>query len=141
MGNEVISMEVIRVQPDNGIETLGDMHILNNDATIFKCDTLELPWMNNQRRISCIPTGVYICKKVNATENIPYPHISITNVIGRDGCCIHKANYVGDLRGCIAVGDSEVDINGDGQKDVTNSGKTFDKMYALLPDEFKLTIK
>lgn len=136
-----ISIEVWRVSPDNGIETLGDMHILNGDATIFTCDTLELPWFNNQQRISCIPAGVYICKKVEASIAIPYPHISITQVPGRSGVCIHKANYVGQLKGCIAVGDKEVDINGDGQKDVTNSGKTFDKIMSLVPEEFKLTIK
>lgn len=135
-------LEVIRVQPDNGVETLGDMHVLNeNDATILKVDTLELPWKENKRVVSCIPTGIYLCKKRAATANITYEHILITGVTGRSGICIHKANYVRQLKGCIAVGDKEVDIDGDGQKDVTNSGKTFDKLMALLPDEFYLTIK
>lgn len=134
-------LEVQR-QSDNGIQTLGDLFVLDDkDATVFKCDTLELPYMNNQSRISCIPKGIYFCKKVAASKAIPYPHISIQDVPGRSGICIHKANYVTQLKGCIAVGASEVDMNKDGQKDVTSSGITFDKLMAVLPNEFKLTIK
>lgn len=123
----------VKRQPDNGVETLGDMMLFNASGQIFKCETLELPWYNNQKKISCIPTGVYSWVKVGPSKNIPYDHIAILNVSGRDGICIHKANYVGQLLGCIAVGDKEVDINGDGQIDIANSGKTFDKIMSLLP--------
>ncbi len=27
------------------------------------CKTIELPWLENQRRISCIPEGTYVIKK------------------------------------------------------------------------------
>ena len=43
---------------------------------------------------------------------------------GRSGVCIHKGNYFTQILGCIIVGDSHTDINKDGYKDVTNSGKT-----------------
>lgn len=136
-----MTVEVIR-QSDNGTETLGDLLVFNEQrAVVFKCDTLELPDKNNQRMISCIPKGKYICVKVSATTNIPYQHISISNVPMRSGVCIHKANYVNQLRGCIAVGGSEVDINKDGQKDMTDSGKTFDNLMKILPYSFTLTIK
>lgn len=134
--------EVTRVQPDNGIQTLGDLFVINEaGATVFKCDSLELPWKDNKKAVSCIPVGTYLCKKVPASKNIPYLHISITGVNGRSGICIHKANYARQLKGCIAVGASELDIDKDGQLDVTASGVTFDKLMAILPDEFKLTIK
>ena len=107
----------------------------------FEFKTLELSWRQNQRGVSCIPAGEYGCIKILATASIPYPHIAILNVQNRDGVRIHKANYWRQLRGCIAVGDAHVDIDGDGNKDVRNSGKTFEKLMSLLPETFKLKIR
>lgn len=129
------SQAIIFREVDNGIETLGTFHYDN-----FKCDSLELPYKDNQRRVSCVPAGKYICKKVLASSHIPYTHIAITNVPNRDGICIHKANYVSDLLGCVGVGDGLKDINKDGQLDIINSKNTFDKLMLLLPDEFTLNI-
>jgi len=126
---------VIR-QPDNGKQTLGDMQIFGSTSTpIFECKTIELPWKNNQRSISCFPKGVYDCEKVGATASIPYPHIWIKEVEGRDGIKIHRVNYVRQLRGCIGVGEKHIDIDGDGEKDVTNSTKTLDKLLSILPNK------
>lgn len=140
-------LEVIRNDKSEK-QILGDMFVIDEkDAIHFKCDTLELPDLNNdgidgnEKGKSCIPEGTYICTKRAATVAIPYEHILINNVQGRDGVCIHKANYVHQIKGCIAVGEKEIDINGDGLKDVTNSGKTFMTLMALLPNEFKLIIK
>jgi hypothetical protein len=63
--------------------------------------TIELPWLNNQRRISCIPAGRYELKK-RFTEKHK-DHIIVTNVPGRDGILIHPANdALHELLGCIA---------------------------------------
>lgn len=127
--------------PDNGIETLGHFFFFaNNNAVLFKCETLELPYKDNRHGISCYPCGKYICKKVGPTEKIPYPHISITNVPNRDGICMHAANYVSQLRGCTATGDGLADINKDGQLDLINSKKTFEKLMSIVPDTFNLTV-
>lgn len=126
----------------DGFQTSGQLSIVDgNDKEIFRCFTLELPWKENLNRISCIPLGIYDCEKVDLTASIPYKHISITNVPKRAGVCIHKANLVSQLKGCIAVGEKEVDINKDGHKDVINSGKTFEKLMILLPNKFKIEIK
>lgn len=136
-----MKVEVTR-STDNGIQTLGTMNVINeNDAVVHTCYTLELPWKDNASRISCIPKGAYICTKRNATANIPYRHILINGVSGRAGVCIHKGNYHTQIRGCLLVGNKLFDINKDGQLDVQNSGVEFDKIMALMPDEFKLTIK
>lgn len=136
-----MKLEVIRKHPDNGIETLGKLYLSDDaGATHFTCDTLELPYKDNKHKISCIPPGTYHCKKVGPSH-IPYPHIAVQNVSGRDGICIHKANYVSDLLGCIGVGTGLADINKDGQLDIINSTKTFDALMLLLPDEFQLVIK
>ena len=118
-----------------GLQTLGNMTYGD-----FKCKTLELPWLNNKPQISCIPYGEFSCEKKQPTAAIPYLHITILNVPNRSGIAIHKANFYTQLRGCIAVGDNQVDMNKDGQKDVTNSGATFKKLMEILPNKFKIII-
>jgi hypothetical protein len=126
---------IVKRNEGTGLQTLGEMTFGD-----FKCKTLELPWLNNQQKISCIPYGEYTCEKKYATAAIPYQHVTILNVPNRSGIAIHKANYYTQLRGCIAVGENQVDINNDGQKDVTNSGNTFDKLMQVLPKRFTLII-
>jgi len=123
------------------IQTIGRLDVINDDVELFSCMTLELAWNNNLRQISCIPYGEYNCEKKEATAAIPYQHITVLNVRDRSGIAIHKANYASQLRGCIAVGDKHVDINKDGNLDVTNSSNTFKKLMDILPNNFKLTIK
>lgn len=144
--DKVISIEVVR-GPKGLKQILGDLFVLENEAVLFKCDTLELPDLNNdgkegnEQGQSCIPEGTYVCIKREATKAIPYKHILITGIPGRGGVCIHKANFVSQIKGCIAVGMKEVDLNGDGIADVSQSGVAFDKIMELTPNEFKLTIK
>ncbi len=116
-------------------EILGELTF--ND---FKCKTLELPDLGNKSKVSCIPYGKYNCIKVEATHNIPYKHISILDVVNREGICIHKGNYYTQILGCVLVGDSYADINKDGIIDILNSGTTYDKLMKLLPDKFELEI-
>jgi len=123
------------------IQTIGRLDVVNGDVELFSCMTLELAWNNNLRQISCIPYGEYNCEKKEATAAIPYQHVTVLNVRDRSGIAIHKANYASQLRGCIAVGDKHVDINKDGNLDVTNSSNTFKKLMDILPNNFKLTIK
>ena len=123
------------------IQTIGRLDVVNGDVELFSCMTLELAWNNNLRQISCIPYGEYSCEKKEATAAIPYQHVTVLNVRDRSGIAIHKANYASQLRGCIAVGDKHVDINKDGNLDVTNSSNTFKKLMDILPNNFKLTIK
>lgn len=126
-------------------ETIGQMVVIEDAKAIFTCDTLELPWIDNIRRKSRIYEGTFECAKVEATPKIPYEHIWVKNVLDRSGICIHIGNYATgkkvDILGCILVGSSHADINGDGQLDITNSRNTFNKLMAILPDSFNLIIK
>lgn len=130
----------------NDYQTLGELKLYGvsledgcSDEIIFECKTLELPWLNNQRNISCIPEGKYHAQK----------HISpkfgksiwITDVPDRSEILIHVGNYKSDLLGCIAVGEAFKDINEDGNLDVINSRKTIESLHDLLPDgTFNITI-
>ncbi len=65
------------------------------------CNTIELPNLNNQHEISCIPEGEYnLAKQYSAhLGNV----ILLENVPDRSGIYIHPANDAStELKGCIA---------------------------------------
>ena len=121
-------------------QTLGLMTLYDNyNFPFYVVHTLELPWKNNEKKISCIPTGEYnVVKRYSEKYG---NHFHILNVPNRDYILIHAANYVNQLLGCIAVGDQHVDINKDGLRDVTNSKGILTKLNTFLPDKFVLCIK
>lgn len=117
-----------------GIMTLFDDH----DFPFYEIRTLELPDKQNQRRISCIPCGEYVVIKRYSKKY--KDHFHILDVPDRDYILIHNANFVRQLLGCIAVGMSHTDIDGDGLRDVTSSKSTLKKLNKHLPDKFNLII-
>lgn len=63
--------------------------------------TIELPWLNNQRNVSCIPEGEYELK-ARYSKKFGH-HLHIVNVKGRSLILLHPANNAKrELRGCIA---------------------------------------
>ena len=77
------------------------------------CDTLELPYRDNQRSISCIPAGEYKVRlrlaRESATRN--YLHLLVQDVPNRTYILFHRGNTAKDTRGCILVGQgSQQDI-------------------------------
>ena len=120
-------------------QTLGTLQLLDDNKEIFSCKTLELPDLDNQKSVSCIPKGIYI---VTPRTSPKYGlHFLVNNVINRDAILIHHGNYYTDILGCILVGTSHVDINGDNLKDVTSSKVTLKKLLELAPKGFELTIR
>jgi Family of unknown function (DUF5675) len=63
--------------------------------------TIELPWKNNQARVSCIPEGRYeLVKRWSPKFN---RHLQVLDVPRRDNILIHPANDASrELKGCIA---------------------------------------
>ena len=82
--------------------TIGEL-FLNGERI---CDTLENPWQDNQRNISCIPEGVYPVRlrlpRESATRD--YIHLLVKDVKDRDYILIHIGNTAKDTSGCILVG-------------------------------------
>lgn len=125
---------ILTRQPDQSQQTLGFLDI---DRKLFP--TVELPWKDNEKQHSCIPTGTYLVSK-RFTEHLK-SHFILHDVQGRDGVCIHAANYSRQLLGCIAPGQgTHVDIDGDGLKDVAHSQAAMMELNILLPDEWHLEI-
>lgn len=71
------------------------------------CHTLELPWLDNEPNVSCVPEGRYRARVRDGVEEeskFRYKHIHILDVPGRSWILIHKGNYPDDITGCILVG-------------------------------------
>jgi hypothetical protein len=63
--------------------------------------TVERPWLDNARWISCIPAGTYRCGPRRYFRG-GYDAIEVRDVPGRSFILFHKANLPEQLGGCIA---------------------------------------
>lgn len=124
----------------NEYQTEGFLRLFDEkDEVIFHCKTLELPWRNNERRVSRIPDGTYQAIKHQSPKF--GNSIWIQNVPDRSEILIHLGNYNRDTLGCILVGKEFIDIDGDGQYDVTASKVTMDELYALASNNLTVEIR
>lgn len=111
--------------------------------------TLEPPNKHNVPFLSCIPEGVYKCRRqesisIGHKQPVVYPMIyEVLGVPGRSGIYIHRGNYKEDTQGCILIG---LGFNAIG---ITESAQAFsDFMYELAPPKdhslytnFTLTVR
>jgi hypothetical protein len=83
---------------------------LSRGGHFMSLATLELPWKNNQRNISCIPEGVY---KTILVASPRFGRVyGVQDVPNRSSILIHAGNFAGDtskgyrsdVAGCILVG-------------------------------------
>jgi len=118
------------------------------------CKTLERPNLNNQRdnpstkenESSCIPEGVYVCKKYSSPK---YPDTwEITGVPNRSKILFHTANYINQLLGCVATATTIQDMNprNDPKLDpakrwlASQSRDGFAAFKKAMPKEFEIKI-
>jgi len=67
----------------------------------FICCTIELPWKENEKRVSCIPEGKYLLRK-RYSRKFQW-HIEVVDVKNRSFILLHPANNAQkELNGCIA---------------------------------------
>lgn len=112
-------------------QTLGGLVVYCGTDIVFTCKTLELPWLDNEPFISCIPKGTY---KVKRRESDTYgEHWHVLDVIYRSLILIHHGNFHRDTEGCIILGREIIDIDNDGYKDVTSSRKTMRELKNAAP--------
>ena len=134
---------------DNNINLLLIRDTFTEESTIGRlfvngelfCDTLENPWKNNVRNISCIPDGKYDVRlrlpRESATRE--YIHLLVQDVPNRDWILFHRGNTAKDTSGCILVG------KGTEQDIVYNSTLSMDllikEIINLGGENIKLIIK
>jgi len=114
-------------------ETLG---VLLHEGTIL-CHTLELPWRDNKRFISCIPLGAYDCVMVKSPK---YGEVyELKDVPGRSHVLIHWGNTRANTDGCILLGMSQGYIKG--ERAVISSKPAVKKLHnSLLRKPFRLRV-
>ncbi len=130
-----MELELIRTYFPDG--TNGEL--LHNNKRV--CFTIELPWLANKQRVSCIPEGRYeLTKRYSPRFG---HHLLVNNVAKRHLILLHAANdALKELQGCIAP----VSVcTGEGKGN--NSMLALKKLLAVTSIEFEkgnkvfLTIK
>ena len=111
--------------------TTSDIKSMDGKRVLFRCKGLELPWKDNERKVSCIPEGAY--KVVRRKSPRFGNHFHIADVPDRSLILIHHGNYTSDIEGCLLVGRAHKDINGDRVPDVTDSRNTMAELLRIAP--------
>jgi hypothetical protein len=92
----------------------------------FICNTIELPWKNNEKRVSCIPEGKYFIRK-RYSQKFKW-HSEVVDVENRSLILFHPANNaLKELNGCIAP---VTKLSGPGLG--LMSRKAFDKLKTIV---------
>jgi len=101
--------------------------------------TVERPWLNNAKNVSCIPEGVYVCghRKYHAGG---YDAIEVKNVPDRTYIMCHIGNYVRNSNGCILI-NREHGATGSGEWCGVNSTKAFNRFMSLLKGKDSLSLR
>lgn len=115
-----------------GVMSLNDRH----------WQSLERPWVpgppGGTKGISCVPTGTYRLVRHDSeshprsfalvNEEFGVYHLEVPpGKQGRTVCLIHVANFVQELRGCIALGMER------SNEALLQSKRAIDQFYALVP--------
>lgn len=116
--------------------TLGSIY--RDDEVI--CKTLELPWKDNQRSISCIPEGTYKVVKQPPKADRMYYYFRLPSVPGRSGILIHRGTKPDHSKGCILVASRFINIETQ-FPELQESSVKLQWMIDNLPQEFLLEIK
>ena len=112
--------------------TFGTLNI--NGQPMFT--TLEETWLDNQKRISCIPEGVYECVKYSGTK---YKDVwKVKDVPNRTAILFHWGNTERNTAGCILVGRNFSQFGT--VYGIGRSREAFNMMRKRVPDKFTLHI-
>lgn len=106
--------------------------------------TLELPWKQNQKSISCIPDGIYNVSPYWSKRFGQCFHL--LNVPDREAILIHKGNFAGDIssgyktdsHGCILIGLEFGLIQN--QRAILKSSLAMAKLLTYIKEPFILSI-
>lgn len=102
------------------------------------CKTIELPWKDNQPRVSCIPEGKYRLRRRHTARF--KAHFEVMDVKDRKYILFHAGNDAGkELRGCIAP---VLQHTGEGKGSFSKAAleRMKDRLYPLLDNGHTITL-
>lgn len=105
---------------------------------LLQCSILELPWRDNERKVSCFPEGIY--RVVERRTDKFKRHYHILDVPERSFILQHPGNFTHQIEGCQLPGERFQHLNRDAVPDIINTRATLDKMLRLLGKEYTLYI-
>ena len=103
-----------------------------------QCFILENRSWQNKPFVSCIPPGVYVCKRITSPNH--GVTFEVQDVPGRSGILFHIGNISENTEGCLLTGRRVGCLNG--KRAVLDSVGAFRDFIARLSgvDEFKLVV-
>ena len=123
--------KIIRV----GTDEEGTFGVLTLNGKAF-CVTLEPQDLDNEDFISCIPVGLYLCKKIVSPR---YGEVfEVQDVPERENILFHAGNRDINTQGCILLGQYFGKLKGD--RAVLNSGNTLKLFHAALKDQMSFAL-
>jgi len=112
--------------------SIGHCYLVDEDCEKhYLAHTLERGWVDNKKRVSCVPDGIYNLK-LEWSNKFKCNLWELYGVEDRSECKFHAANYWYELNGCIALGNKHKDIDGDGDPDVTSSRVAMKRLHKAL---------
>lgn len=93
--------------------------------------SLEPPFKDNEKNISCIPEGIYV--GTYDGERNKHACYRVHDVFSRSGILIHVGNTIKDTQGCILIGTS-FKFKKEETDDflIQNSGEAMDYLYEVV---------
>lgn len=121
-------------------QTLGKFHVCESNGDIVETfESLELPFRQNRRNISCIPVGEYPLEKRYSVKH--KNHLHVKDVPNRSYILVHTGTYHWHTLGCILVGKDLVDLNKDSFLDLIKSMFSMQKIMNMLPKRTKIIVR
>ena len=118
------------------VQTLGKMFCGEREWC-----TLEKAWVQNKRRVSCIPEGEYTVTYLPRSASGKYQKVyHVRDVPNRGGILIHQGNLTSHSLGCILIGMSHGTLNGERAVLSSRVGLTNFRTY-MGTDDFKLVVR
>lgn len=119
----------------SGDATLG-VFLVNGRAV---CWSLEKPWRNNRKDVSCIPVGRYPLQ-LEYSPSRKCRLWTVAEVPGRSYVRIHRGNTVNDTEGCLLTGTRPGVL--DGRRAVLGSRDAFSLFMSAMSgsDEAEIVV-
>ena len=121
----------------NSVQVLGHLVLIDtaySTGLMARAMTLEPKWANNKPFVSCIPdTAGNFIYYVALYDSPKHGECFLLSLVpDRTDIEIHAGNFFDDTTGCILVGNSYKDIDGDGNMDVVDSKTTLETMIEVF---------
>lgn len=122
------TLRLQRLSDEDDTRTLGHLQIMEDGIPVNHWYTLERGDLDNNPRVSRIPAGIYKVKQRHSKRF--KKHLILEGVKDRSYILIHKGNFLRNTKGCILIGMSFADIDGDGSTDLQDSARAMKELLS-----------